>query len=70
MIENTIKKIEQWVVDRNLHTQDPKVQMCKTVEELGELARAINKGDREKQTDRQHRGYGCHSHLYIKTTGY
>ena len=67
MIENTIKKIEQWVVDRNLHTQDPKVQMCKTVEELGELARAINKGDREKQTDR---GYGCHSHLYIKTTGY
>lgn len=51
MIENTIKKIEQWVVDRNLHTQDPKVQMCKTVEELGELARAINKGDREKQID-------------------
>ena len=47
----TVEKIEQWVIDRNLHTQDPKVQMCKTMEELGELARAINKGDKEKQMD-------------------
>lgn len=45
----TIEKVEQWVINRNLHTQDPKVQMCKTMEELGELARAINKGDKEKQ---------------------
>ena len=42
MIENTIKKIEQCFVVINLHTQDLKVEMCKTVEELGELARAIN----------------------------
>lgn len=47
----TVEKIEQWVIDRNLHTQDPKVQMCKTIEELGELAKAINKGDKEKQMD-------------------
>ena len=47
----TVEKVEQWVIDRNLHTQDPKVQMCKTMEELGELARAINKGDKEKQMD-------------------
>ena len=47
----TVEKIEQWVIDRNLHIQDPKVQMCKTMEELGELARAINKGDKEKQID-------------------
>ena len=47
----TIGKVEQWVIDRNLHTQDPKVQMCKTMEELGELAKAINKGDKEKQMD-------------------
>ena len=47
----TIEKVEQWVIDRNLHTQDPKIQMCKTMEELGELARAINKGDKEKQMD-------------------
>ena len=37
----TIEKVEQWVIDRNIHTIDPKVQMCKTMEELGELARAI-----------------------------
>ena len=47
----TVEKIEQWVIDRNLHTIDPKVQMCKTMEELGELAKAINKGDKEKQMD-------------------
>ena len=47
----TIEKIEQWLIDRNLHTQDPKVQMCKTMEELGELAKAIYKGDKEKQMD-------------------
>ena len=47
----TIEKVEQWVIDCNLHTQDPKVQMCKTMEELGELAKAINKGDKEKQMD-------------------
>ena len=47
----TVEKIEQWVIDRNLHTQDPKIQMCKTMEELGELAKAINKGDKEKQMD-------------------
>lgn len=48
---STIKKIQQWVIDRNLHTADPKVQMCKTIEELGELARAINKGDVAEQID-------------------
>lgn len=47
----TVEKVEQWVIDRNLHTQDAKVEMCKTMEELGELARAINKGDKEKQMD-------------------
>ena len=37
-----IEKIQDWIRDRNLHTQDPRVQMCKTMEELGELANAIN----------------------------
>lgn len=46
-----IEKIKQWVIDRNLQTADPKVQMCKTIEELGELARAINKNDVEGQMD-------------------
>lgn len=46
-----IEKIKQWVIDRNLQTADPKVQMCKTIEELGELARAINKNDVKGQID-------------------
>ena len=46
-----IELIKQWVIDRNLQTADPKVQMCKTIEELGELARAINKGDVAEQID-------------------
>lgn len=57
IIENTSDKnptvflIKQWVRDRNLHTQDPKVQMCKVMEELGELAKAINKNDIHQQID-------------------
>lgn len=48
---NTINKIEQWFIDRNLHTQDPRIQLTKTIEELGELASAINKNDKEEQSD-------------------
>lgn len=47
----TVQKVEQWVTVCNLHTQDPKVQMCKIVEELGELVWAINKGDVKGQID-------------------
>ena len=50
-MNETIKKIEQWGRDKNLHTQDPKIQMCKTVEELGELAKSINRNDIEKAKD-------------------
>ncbi|SEN20985.1 MazG-like family protein [Paenibacillus sp. OV219] len=31
------KKIEQWAIDRNLHTADPVKQMLKLGEEYGEL---------------------------------
>lgn len=50
-MNDLISKVEQWCIDRNLHTQDPKVQMCKTMEELGELASGICKGDKFKQID-------------------
>lgn len=50
-MEDLVNKIEQWCIDRNLHTQDPKVQMCKTMEELGELASSICKDDKDKQID-------------------
>ena len=48
---NLIEKIQEWVSDRNLNTQDPRVQMCKTMEELGELANAINKGNKADAMD-------------------
>ena len=47
----TINKIKKWVLDRNLNTQNPKIQMCKVVEELGELATGINKNNIEQQKD-------------------
>lgn len=50
-MNDLISKVEQWCIDRNLHTQDPKVQMCKTMEELGELASGICKDDKLKQID-------------------
>lgn len=46
-----VNKIKQWVLDRNLQTCDPKIQICKTVEELGELAKSINKNNIEEQKD-------------------
>lgn len=40
-------KIEQWVKDRNLHTQDPRVQMIKLIEEVGELASGLARNNQE-----------------------
>lgn len=51
MKHQTIELIRHWIKDRNLQTADPRVQMCKTMEELGELATAINKGNKEGQKD-------------------
>ena len=48
---NITKKIEQWVVDRNINTGDPRVQICKTMEELGELAAALSKNKKEEAKD-------------------
>lgn len=42
-MEATIKNIKNWTTARGLHTADPKAQMCKLMEESGELATAINK---------------------------
>ena len=47
----TLDLIKQWVKDRNMNTGNPKQQMCKTVEELGELANAINKNKIEEAKD-------------------
>ena len=42
-MQQTIKNIKRWAVDKGLDTADPKAQMCKLMEEVGELATAINK---------------------------
>ncbi len=44
-MESLVSKTIKWVQDKNLQTQNPKIQLCKTIEELGELARGLNKND-------------------------
>lgn len=44
-MKNLFKLVQQWVIDRNLHTQDPRIQMCKVMEEVGELAKAVIRDD-------------------------
>lgn len=39
------ENIEQWAVDRKLHTADPIKQYDKLIEEFGELMKGINKND-------------------------
>ena len=38
--------IEQWIIDRDLHTGDPNRQILKLIEEQGELAAAIARDNR------------------------
>lgn len=39
------KKIIQWVRARNIHTAKPEKQFLKVIEEVGELADGLGKGD-------------------------
>lgn len=49
---NTLtKNIEQWAIDRSLHNANPRDQMLKVVEELGEVAEGMAKNDRVKTID-------------------
>lgn len=41
------KQIEQWAIDRNLHTADPRKQMLKLGEETGELYAGMAKVNKE-----------------------
>ncbi|MMZ46533.1 MazG nucleotide pyrophosphohydrolase domain protein [compost metagenome] len=43
--------IEQWTIDRNLHTADPTRQMLKLGEEYGELCAGMARNDMEKVKD-------------------
>ena len=46
-----IELIKKWAEERNLDKADPKAQMVKVMEELGELANGINKGRKEQIID-------------------
>lgn len=55
MYENTFEElvelVEQWAIDRNLHTADPKVQYLKIIEELGETAGALARNNNGSHMD-------------------
>lgn len=50
-MSNTIVKIENWSKQRDLDTADPYKQMLKLVEEVGELAHAMARGNNDLVID-------------------
>src|SRR5690625_523234 len=44
-------KIEQWAIERGLDEAEPEKQMLKLVEEIGELAEGLAKGDMDLVID-------------------
>lgn len=46
-----IKQVEQWFIERNLHTADPVKQMLKLFEELGEIASGMARSDIDEVRD-------------------
>ena len=49
--DDLIKSIEQWATERELNNGDSARQMLKTIEELGETAGALAKGQTEELED-------------------
>lgn len=50
-IAELTQRIQAWAVARNLQTSDPKSQLTKVVEEVGEVAAAIARGKKEALKD-------------------
>lgn len=48
---NTVGKVEEWAKERNLDKAEPYKQVCKLVEEMGELAEGIIKDKPEQVKD-------------------
>lgn len=44
-MDDLVKLVEQWFIDRNLQNADPTKQMLKLFEELGELASGMARND-------------------------
>ena len=50
-MDSLIEKIEQWSTDRNLDKADSAKQMLKVMEEVGEVASALAKDDKDELID-------------------
>ncbi|WP_432352682.1 MazG-like family protein [Sporosarcina sp. A2] len=50
-IQKTTHLIQEWAVERNLHTADPRGQMLKLMEEVGEIAAALARKDIDEVMD-------------------
>lgn len=50
-LNETTVNIEQWAIDRNLHTADPVKQALKLGEEYGELCQGLAKGNEALTVD-------------------
>ncbi|RDW21022.1 hypothetical protein CWR48_04210 [Oceanobacillus arenosus] len=51
MIDNLTEKIERWAIIRELDRAKPEKQMLKLVEEIGELAQGLAKGNMDQVVD-------------------
>ena len=77
-MEELIKKVEQWSIERGLNTADPNKQRLKLWEEFGELNASIARDDREGAIDaigdmlvvmiiyKQQLGYGSNDVFELK----
>lgn len=50
-MDELINKVKAWAVDRNLHTANPRDQFLKVIEEVGEVAAALARGDEKEVED-------------------
>ncbi|WP_338214733.1 MazG-like family protein [Lacticaseibacillus salsurivasis] len=48
---NYYKSVERWAIIRGLDKADPKAQLNKLMEEVGELAQGMNKNNRDQIID-------------------
>ncbi len=44
-MNSLLEKVKEWAIERNLQTGDPKKQTLKLMEEVGELAQGLCKGN-------------------------
>lgn len=50
-LDQLIKNVEQWSIDKNLHLGKPDRQALKFYEEAGEVAAALSRNDKEALKD-------------------